>query len=122
MRPRSTCGEPAECLPPSVVGGRRTTSGEFAGRGQGSASGARDDVEKRVRAREVLRLPGIGLSAQVMQEFYDAGVHKKHDGVTVTHPFLPGVPLPAAGTVGSQMTDAPVPWRTPFEIEDLKHR
>ena len=39
-------------------------------------SNAREDRAKREIAREVIRRRGVGLSTQVMQEFYDAAVRK----------------------------------------------
>ena len=41
-----------------------------------ASSNAREDRAKREIAREVIRRRGVGLSTQVMQEFYDAAVRK----------------------------------------------
>jgi predicted nucleic acid-binding protein len=48
-----------------------------------AASNAPDDQAKRQVAREVLSQPGIGFSAQVMQEFYSAAVTKQR--LKMTH-------------------------------------
>ena len=47
-----------------------------------AASQAPDDQIKRARAREILREPRLGLSAQVVQEFYHAATRKNRLGVS----------------------------------------
>jgi predicted nucleic acid-binding protein len=48
-----------------------------------AASNAADDQSKRAAARQVLAQPGLGFSAQVMQEFYVAAVAKQR--LQMTH-------------------------------------
>lgn len=48
-----------------------------------AASNAPDDQVKRAFARQVLALPEIGFSAQVLQEFYSAAVTKQR--LRMTH-------------------------------------
>lgn len=59
-----------------------------------AGSNAPDDQAKRQVARQVLSQPGIGFSAQVLQEFYSAAVTSEdlndgqdYDGVRVVNPF-----------------------------------
>jgi predicted nucleic acid-binding protein len=47
-----------------------------------AGSNASADADKRRVARQLLLQPGIGFSAQVMQEFYDAAVRKQRLGIT----------------------------------------
>jgi predicted nucleic acid-binding protein len=49
-----------------------------------AASGASVDQPKRRAARSLLARPGIGFSAQVLQEFYHAAVCKKRLAITHT--------------------------------------
>ena len=42
-----------------------------------AASNAPEDAAKRVKARSVLKLPGVGFSAQVLQEFYVNATRKQ---------------------------------------------
>lgn len=49
-----------------------------------AGSGAPEDRTKRNTARSLLGRPGIGFSAQVLQEFYHAAVCKKRLGITHT--------------------------------------
>lgn len=85
------------------------------------ASTAEAELPKRLIAETLLRRPDIGLSAQVLAEFYHSAVHKPglrlplaaarelsaatvfsedlnhgqiYDGVTVLNPFLPGFTPP----------------------------
>lgn len=48
-----------------------------------AASNAPEDQAKRQVARDVLKLPGIGFSAQVLQEFYAAAATKQR--LKMTH-------------------------------------
>lgn len=48
-----------------------------------AASKAPEDSAKRQRARELLARPGLGFSAQVLQEFYSAAVTKQR--LQMTH-------------------------------------
>ncbi len=63
-----------------------------------AGSNAPDDQAKRQVARQVLSQPGIGFSAQVLQEFYSAAVTKQRlkmthdDGVAVLQ-SLAGFPV-----------------------------
>lgn len=63
-----------------------------------AGSNAPDDQAKRQVARQVLSQPGIGFSAQVLQEFYSAAVTKQrlkmtHDDAVAVLQSLAGFPV-----------------------------
>lgn len=47
-----------------------------------ASSNALADSPKKTIARQILTQPGIGFSAQVLQEFYDAATRKQRLGIT----------------------------------------
>jgi predicted nucleic acid-binding protein len=65
-----------------------------------AGSAATEDLAKRSTARALLALPGIGFSAQVLQEFYHAAVCKKRLAIThaaalaILHTLAPFPVLP----------------------------